>query len=155
MIFRSIFVASYLLGVVHKAAPCPEVPDGGCSVCGIGKCVQAPSSVDLSAILPKAMLETMTTCGDVQQAGYEAYRDSTIELCGNSGAEFLATSQFASVCDCQTTMPQSDLVSSSYLERAEAVRFCFCFCFRFVWIHICLSKKIFVLVNDPFPTKPS
>ena len=82
MIFRSIFVASYLLGVVHKAAPCPEVPDGGCSVCGIGKCVQAPSSVDLSAILPKAMSETMTTCGDVQQAGYEAYRDSTIELCG-------------------------------------------------------------------------
>ena len=106
MIFRLLVVAFFLFPAT-KADPFPDVPEDGCSVCGEGRRVNAPS-VDISAFLPPTTALAIKTCGELQEAGYNGYQDEAIDICGFSGADLFASRQLVEVCDCQHT--QADLV---------------------------------------------
>lgn len=77
--------------VAPLPTPCPDIPDGGCSVCGDGMCVTNPDAVFAFPGQPEA------PCGVLEDAG-EA---GTIPL---DQCPFLPTF-IQELCDCQSSIP--------------------------------------------------
>ena len=115
MIVRSIIVSLLIFLPALQAVPCPDVPEGGCSVCGEGRCVNAPD-VEIADFLPPSVASNIFTCGELQQAGYESYDDGTFDICGNSGVDLFASAQLVTVCDCRHTLSDDKEDVSVWLE---------------------------------------
>jgi hypothetical protein len=77
------------------AVPCPEVPGGGCSVCGDGMCVTAPESIFVFQGQPEV------ACSDLQFAGFGGQIPA--EQC-----PFLP-GLTAKVCGCASSLPPPEL----------------------------------------------
>jgi len=78
----------------NGSIPCPEVPPGGCSVCGEGKCVTSPESeVDIGGT------GVSSTCADIESAGLSG------EL---TSIECAQIERFLEACECDTRIPSED-----------------------------------------------